>query len=149
MIVTLKRLEEFGACAEGRERFRELCGESCTVTEKLCVEHATEFNWDWAACRFLPVEAWAEYDKAWAPTWEGYKRACVAALAEYDKTRKAAYAEYRRVVEAAYAEHRRVEEYQRARAAAWAEYTRARTAARAEYSRIRAADFGRLAEAVE
>ena len=122
MILTIAKLRKLGACTEARDNLQRIFGPGpITVTEALCVTHATDgVNWDWAACHLLPQ----------------------AARAEYDLARTAAQAEYDRVSAAARAE------YDRASAAAGAKYERACASARAEYDLACAATFGRLAEAV-
>ena len=114
--ITLRTLKDKGACREQRERFATLFPKGVEVTETLCIEHAAEFNWDWAARSLLTGPALVEFERVKASAWAEYDRTTVSALAEYD-----------RVV-----------------APVWAEYVRARASAWAEYQRTRAATFAKL-----
>src|ERR1700689_5688854 len=58
MRLTIKRLEEREACEGMLAKFIALCdgadgADGIDVTAELCVAHATEFNWDWAAENLL------------------------------------------------------------------------------------------------
>ena len=122
MILTIAKLRNLGACTEARDNLQRIFGPGpITVTEALCVTHATDgVNWDWAACYLLPPAAQAEYDRVSTPAWVEYERVRAPARAEYERVNAAAQAEYKRV----------------------------NAAARAECDRVSAATFGRLAEAV-
>ena len=63
-ILTLATLKKAGACSDQVALFRKLFGESVEVTDSLCVEHAEEFSWGWAAGNLLTAPAWTEYDRA-------------------------------------------------------------------------------------
>ena len=82
MKITLKMLE--GACEPQRDLFSELFGEEVELTLELCIEHAAEFDWYWAAENLLQPKATAEYDKAIAPARAAYKKALDSACAAYD-----------------------------------------------------------------
>ena len=125
--ITLRTLKAKGACRDQCKRFAALFPEGVEVTEALCIEHAAEFNWDWAAQSLLTAPALAEYEHVAAP-----------ALAEYERVKASALAEYERVKASALAE------YQRTTATAWAEYDRVRASALVEYNRVRAATFAIL-----
>ena len=103
--ITINQLKKAGACAIHLKRIRALVGSSVEVTEEWCIEHASNFDWDWAAINLLSDAARAEYD-----------RVSAAARAEYDRVRAAARAEYDLVRAAAWAES------DRSGAAGWAEY---------------------------
>ena len=122
MILTIAKLRKLGACTEARDNLQRIFGPGpITVTEALCVTHATDgVNWDWAAYHLLPPAAQAEYDRVSTPAWVEYERVRAPARAEYERVNAAAQAEYKRV----------------------------NAAARAECDRVSAATFGRLAEAV-
>ena len=72
--ITLRMLKAKGACIEQCERFAALFPKGVEVTEVLCIEHAADFNWDWAAKNLLTAPAWAEYVRATAPAWAEYER---------------------------------------------------------------------------
>ena len=105
--ITLRTLKAKGACRDQCKRFAALFPEGVEVTEALCIEHAAEFNWDWAAQSLLTAPALAEY-----------KRTTATALAEYDRVTASAWAEYQRTTAPALAE------YQRTTAPAWVKYDR-------------------------
>ena len=56
MKITARLLKFKGACKEQVEKFKELFPDGVEVTESLCVIHAQDFNWDWAAYNLLPLE---------------------------------------------------------------------------------------------
>ena len=66
MIITLKQLDRRGACKEQRNLFEKLFGASVEITKELCIKHASDFDWAWAARNFLGASARAEYNKACA-----------------------------------------------------------------------------------
>jgi len=139
MKVTKALLKRLGACEAQREKFAELFPRGVVVTEALCVEHAQEFNWDWAANHLLSPEAQAEYNRVTAPRSCRIRSLRRRAAAEYDRVRALAWAEYNRVTAPAQAEYNRVT------APAQAEYNRVMASAQAEYDRVTALAFGRLA----
>ena len=91
MKVTKALLKRLGACKAQREKFAELFPRGVVVTEALCVEHAQEFNWDWAANHLLSPEAWAEYNRVRALAWAEYNRVMAPAKAEYDRVAALAF----------------------------------------------------------
>ena len=113
--LTLTHLIDANACSKQRELFQDTFGDSVTVTEELCLKHADDFEWSWAAENLLTTPARAEYDKVTTP-----------ARAECDKVKGAAWAEYDKVTDSA-----------------WAEYDKVRTAAWAEYDKVKASAFAR------
>ena len=80
MILTIAKLRKLGACTEARDNLQRIFGPGpITVTEALCVTHATDgVNWDWAACYLLPPAAQAEYKRVNAPARAEYNLACAA-----------------------------------------------------------------------
>ena len=107
MILTIAKLRNLGACTEARDNLQRIFGPGpITVTEALCVTHATDgVNWDWAAYHLLPPAAQAEYDRVRAAARAEYDRVRAAARAKYDRVRAPASAEYERVSAAARAEY--------------------------------------------
>ena len=97
MKITSALLKRKGACLDQRRKFAELFPGGVIVTEALCVEHASVFNWEWAAENLLPPSAWAEYGRVTAPAWAEYERVTAPALAGYGRARASAWAEYKRV----------------------------------------------------
>jgi hypothetical protein len=99
--ITLKSLQRLHACKPQVALFQELFGESVEVTEELCVKHARDFDWCWAAEHLLTKTQQGVYDEATAPAWKVYGEATApawkvyndtwAALKVYDDTRTAAW----------------------------------------------------------
>ena len=106
--LTIKTLEAKGACTSQVERFRDLFGDSVTITPERCVEHAAQFDWSWAAKKLLAPSAYVEYEWVRVTAYAEYTRVCDTADAEYKRARVTAYAEYQRVCDPAYAEYTRV-----------------------------------------
>ena len=94
MIVTLKQLDKLDACTGPRNLFEKLFGASVEITKDLCLKHASDFDWAWAADNLLGASARAEYDKVCASAWAEYDKVCAPAWAEYDKVCASAWAEY-------------------------------------------------------
>ena len=82
MIVTLKQLDKLDACTGPRNLFEKLFGASVEITKDLCLKHASDFDWAWAADNLLGASARAEYDKACASAWAEYDKACASAFAD-------------------------------------------------------------------
>jgi len=112
-IITLAQLKRLGACTDETSQFERLFGSSIEVTEACCVQHAAQFDWNWAAEHLLSQDALAEYQRVRATASAEYERVMAAARAEFDRM-WAARAEYKRVRAAANAE------YQSTRATAFA-----------------------------
>ena len=125
--LTIAQLRKARACASELKRLKIIFGSSVVITEKLCVDHADDCSWDWAARNLLSRPASAEYNRVTAPAWAEYNRVRTPAWAEYDRATAAAWAEYNRVT-----------------ASALVEYDRATAAALAEYNRATARTFARL-----
>ncbi len=69
MIITLKELKRLYACSGEVARFEKLFGKRVRVTKKLCLEHAQDVDWDWAAWHLLGDDArevyWADRRAGW------------------------------------------------------------------------------------
>lgn len=91
MKITAKELRDKQACKSQLERFVHLFGEGpVDVTAALCVEHASLFDWDWAARALLPAPAKAEY---------GRMRVVALAWAEYAQVTAQAFGTLAEVAE--------------------------------------------------
>ena len=101
--VTLNQLRRLRACSKQLALFKQLFGEAVTVTEELCLQHAHEFDWSWAARHLLPAPADAEYDRALAPADAEYDRATAPARAEWERATAPARAEWDRARAPAFA----------------------------------------------
>ena len=110
----LSTLKANGACGSSLAAFKKNFGDSVEVTEALCIAHAKDFDWGWAALKLLKAPALAEYWRVKAPALAEYWRVKAQALAEYERVTAPAWAEYERVKAQAWAE------YERVTAPAWA-----------------------------
>jgi len=138
MKITSRKLKLLGACRPQIALFKELGGDTKKITRALCLKHASQFNWTWAAQHLLSPPACAEYERVRAPAWVEYERVQAPAWAEYKRVQAPAWAEYERMQASAWAEYKRVE------APAWAEYKRVQAPALAEYERVEAITFFRM-----
>ena len=77
MKITKALLVRKHACRGQVDLFAELFPEGVVITESICLAHATEFDWDWAARKLLRPPA---------------RKACVEAMAPARKARDEAYA---------------------------------------------------------
>ena len=125
--ITLKMLEEVEACPDQVVLFKKLFGDSTPVTEELCVKYASDFDFDFAAEKFLTeaalgkyekvsIVSWKECEKVSAAAWSLYRRVRDAALNEYEKAEDVVWKEYRKVIDAAF------NEYKKTKAATCLEY---------------------------
>ena len=113
--IGVAKLRKLGACHSQVDKFKEIFGNKpVAVTVELCVAHAQDFNWDWAANNLLTAPAKTEYSRVVASARSEYNRVVAPARSEYDRVAAAARSEYNRVVAPALAE------YDRVVAAAWA-----------------------------
>jgi hypothetical protein len=127
--LTLATIKAKGACAEQVELFRRTFGKSVDVSESLAATHASEhasaFDWTWAAANLLSPSAWAACEAARAPARAAYDAARATAQAACEAARAPAWAAYaaatapaRAAYAAATAPARAA--YEAARAPAWA-----------------------------
>jgi hypothetical protein len=93
-MITYDTLRTAGACQEQRELFRQLFPKGTEVTEELCVRHAQDFDWEWAAENLLDDATRKVYNDAEAPAWKAYEDAVGAALKAYDDTAASAWKVY-------------------------------------------------------
>ena len=133
-VLTLARLVKAGACQPQVDLFKQHFGKSVEVTEEVCLAHASEFSWGWAANHFLTPSALDAYDAARAPAWAAYDAAQASAWAAYNAamTPWVAYDAARASAWVA---------YDAARASAWVAYDAAVAPARAAYDAARASAF--------
>ena len=125
--LTSRKLKLLGACSSQIALFKELGRDTKEITLALCVKHASQFDWNWAAKHLLSPPALAEYERVKAPALAEYKRVEAPALAKYERVEAPALAEYKRV-----------------EAPALAEYERVKAPALAEYERMQARTFWML-----
>ena len=65
--ISVAKLRKLGACQLQVDKFNKIFGNKpVAVTVELCVAHAQDFNWDWAANNLLTAPAKTEYDRALA-----------------------------------------------------------------------------------
>ena len=124
-ILTLRQLIDEGACVDQRALFKATFGESVDVTEDLCVQHAQDFDWIWAAYHLLSADqqvvynsalsqAQAAYGAALSQERAAYRAAVNQARAAYDAAVNQAGAAYDAAVDQAQAV------YSAAQATTWA-----------------------------
>jgi hypothetical protein len=65
--LTAEILKKAGAWCGQFFLFKELFPKGAEITEELCVKHAYDFDWAWAAENLLSAPARAEYDRVTAP----------------------------------------------------------------------------------
>lgn len=97
-MITLKKLIILHACSKQVAKFKEVFGDSVVPTEALALNHAHDFDWNWAAWRLLSQEGLAEYTKVIAPAYTEYTNEF--SNAEYnavlEKASAPAYDEYKK-----------------------------------------------------
>ena len=64
MIITAKQLRKHGACSAQYELFVRLFGDEVIVTKELCIKHAQDFDWFWAATVLLTRGGYEDYLEA-------------------------------------------------------------------------------------
>jgi|ERR1043166_2290368 hypothetical protein len=77
-ILTLKRLEDLGACEDSVGDFREIWGEEVKVTPEVFVPHASTFDWHWAMDYLLSRERSNQFQEEWRKfinDWRGRREA--------------------------------------------------------------------------
>ena len=74
MKITARILKLKGACIGQVALFKSLWPDGVQITEALCIAHASEFDWGWAANNLLSAPAWAEYERVRAPALAEYER---------------------------------------------------------------------------
>ena len=99
MKITYAQLRQLGACKDHLVEFERRFGASVEVTERVCVEHASVFDWDWAASKLLTSAAREAYEAAVAPAAlaiasarEEYEAAVASAREAYEAARATAFA---------------------------------------------------------
>ena len=102
MKVTKTLLLRKGACDDQLDKFVELFPKGVVVTEALCIEHASVFDWGWAASHLLRAPAQDEYSRVRAAAQAEYERVIAAAWDEYEREMAPAQAEYSRVAAATF-----------------------------------------------
>ncbi len=112
MLLTYEMLRAKKACPEQANEFRDLFPAGVVLTEALCLAHASDFNFCWAARHLLSASAQEACEKACVPAWEAYCKARASAWEAYDKSGAAP-----------------LEAYAKARASAWEAYDKACAAA--------------------
>lgn len=124
--ITSDLLRRRGACMQQIYLFIELGGDRLALTEELCIKHANQFAWDWAADNLLTRKARTYYKRIIEPALAKYEHAVQAAAAEYENTLQKALAKDVPTVEVeAWGEVDALVEYRRVQKPAWAQYKRA------------------------
>lgn len=61
--ISLRQLKRLGACKEKAALFKKLFGNKVEVTEEMCIKHARDFDFAWAADKFLgwnEISLWSD-----------------------------------------------------------------------------------------
>jgi len=106
MKITLRQLKKLGACTGQVNLFKELFGESVTLTEGVVKEHGAKFDTDWLAGEVLTPEQCcayqakcapldADYQAKRAPLYTTYRAKCAPLYADYEAKRDPLLADYR------------------------------------------------------
>ena len=80
MLLTYEMLRAKGACDQQADKFRALFPAGVVLTEALCVAHASDFDFGWAATNLLSATAREAYEQACATAREVYKQARATAF---------------------------------------------------------------------
>jgi hypothetical protein len=64
-ILTVKRLEDLGACEDSVGDFRKIWGTQVEVTPEVFVPHAATFDWHWAADYLLSRKRSTQFQNEW------------------------------------------------------------------------------------
>lgn len=92
-------------CLKEAALFKRYCGTKgyVTITERWCVAHASEFNWEWGAVYLLSSAARKAYEEAAAPAWKAYEEAAASALKAYNEALVPAEKAYKEAAAPAFA----------------------------------------------
>jgi hypothetical protein len=82
MIITVKMLKSKDACFSQVKLFQDLFGDAVEVTRELCLKHASDFDFNWAAMNLLNTSARRAYEEAVASAWRAYDEAVALAFFE-------------------------------------------------------------------
>jgi hypothetical protein len=102
MKITKRLLQSKGACEEETEKFALLFPKGVELTGALCLKHAADFNFDWAAEHLLSPEQLKEYRRIKGPAWSEYRRIKGPARSEYLRIKGPAWSEYERSIAVAF-----------------------------------------------
>ena len=91
MKITKALLIRKHACRGQVDLFAELFPEGVVITESICLAHATEFDWDWAARKLLRPPARKACDEAHALAQKACDEACAPAWKACDEARVLAW----------------------------------------------------------
>ena len=83
MRVTAELLRAKYACGSQVVLFESLFPEGVEITQELCVKHARDFDWSWAAKNLLPEKQREDYVEGRAPLLADYKAKRASLDADY------------------------------------------------------------------
>ena len=90
-IITLQQLKDKDACTPQLLLFKETFGKSVTLTEELCIKHAQDFDWSWAAYNLLSAPARKVYNETSESAWKVYDKTRAPAQKVYNETLASAF----------------------------------------------------------
>ncbi len=88
-ILTLETLKLMNACYGQALLFQELFGDSVEITPELCIKHANDFDYNWAARNLLSKTGYDKYLIEKNAAWDKYRSEKNAA---WDKFRATGHA---------------------------------------------------------
>ena len=94
MKITLRRLKKLEACTQQGVLFKELFGESVTLTEDVVKEHGAKFDINWLAEKVLTPEQYADYQAKCAALYADYQAKRAPLWADYEAKRAPLWADY-------------------------------------------------------
>lgn len=93
-ILTLEQLTESGVWAHQRQLFERLFGDAVDVNPLLCIEVATQFDWELFAYLFLSTSRLMQYTSVRTPEWTRYRSSREALSASYVPNGPTSYNQY-------------------------------------------------------
>jgi len=132
--ITVELLRRLGACQEERDFFAKLFPDGTEVTVELCVKHAGDFDWSWAAEELLTFKAYDVYDADMDTVFAAQREAEKPIDAEYSEAMKPYEDAYQKVATEARRALEAAEELAGYNVVARKAYGEALEAVNAEYS---------------
>lgn len=106
MRITKRLLQSKGACVEQVELFAKLFPKGVMVTKALCVKHAQDFSWSWAATNLFTEQQRVEYFKIESSAMKKYEKIADLAWAQYKKIEDSAWADYEKIKDLVLSEYK-------------------------------------------
>jgi len=121
MTITYKQLIDKNACEKQRKLFKEIFGQSVTLTQDIVKKYGSQFDVNWLAKNFLNEKDYREYYEKREPFLKEYNEKCEPFLKEYNEKGEPSYREYKEKRELFWKEY--LENYD----SSWKEYLEKRS----------------------